>query len=291
MGRFLAKSMFALLFAIAPAAAESEVERGAYLTAAGGCESCHTDIKGGGAPFAGGRALKTPFGTFYSPNITPDAETGIGGWDEATFVAALRQGRRPGGDHYFPAFPYTTYARMSDADARAIRAYLATRPAVRAANRAHDVPPPFGWRWPLRFWRLLFFDDSPFQPDPVRTPAQNRGAYLVEALTHCGECHTPRNLMGALDREMWMAGTADGPEGELAPNITPHATGIADWSEGDLVALMRSGLKPNYDDVQGTMADAVKYSLSKLTDEDLKAIAAYLAILQPIENRVRATSD
>ena len=279
------------LLAALPARADERLARGAYLFAAGGCLSCHTDVAGKGPELAGGRALKTPFGTFYSPNITPDAETGIGTWSEAAFVAALRRGERPQGGHYFPAFPYTTYARLSDEDARAIFAYLKSLPPVRQANRPHDVPAPFGWRWPLRFWRLLYFDDSPFAADPARSDEVNRGAYLVEALTHCGECHTPRNIMGALDRSMWMAGTADGPEGELAPNITPHATGIADWSAADLVELMRSGMKPDYDDVQGTMADAVTYSLSKLRDEDLEAIAAYFAAIPAIENRVKSRSD
>ena len=279
--------LWALTLTATAAADPAEIARGEYLLRAAGCVSCHTDHKGGGEMLAGGRALTTPFGTYYSPNITPDRETGIGDWTDADFVKALRHGVAPDGSRYFPVFPYTTYTNMSEADARAIKAYLFSRPPVRAPNRDHDVSPPFGWRWTMWFWQWLFFEPGEFTADPALTEAERRGAYLVEALSHCGECHTPRNAFGALDRSMWLAGTADGPDGELVANITPHPTGIADWSAGDIVQLMKTGLKPNFDDVQGSMQEAIEDGLKYLTDEDLRAIAAYLKKVPPIANVVK----
>lgn len=261
--------------------------RGEYLLRAGGCVSCHTDVKGGGRPLAGGRALKTPFGVFYSPNITPDEETGIGAWSDADFARALRHGIRPDGAHYFPAFPYTSYTHMRAADVVALNAYLFSRPPVRSPVPPHELRPPFAWRFLVGAWKLLFFEPGPLQPDPGRSKRWNRGAYLVEALAHCGECHTPRNALGALDREMWLAGTAQGPEGRLAPNITPHrATGIGDWSAADLVRLLSTGRKANFDTVQGAMAEAIDEGLKHLSDEDLAAIADYVLSFTPIRHRV-----
>ena len=272
----------------AAARAETPAERGAYLVRAGGCVSCHTDEKGGGAPFAGGLALKTPFGVFYSPNITPDPETGIGGWTDRQFLDALKHGRNPEGAPYYPAFPYPTYAKMSDDDALAIKAHLASLAPVRKENRPHQLGFPFGWRWLVKFWQALFFEEGEFQEDPSRGAEWNRGAYLVEALAHCGECHTPRNVLGAIDRDMWLAGTPDGPEGERAPNITPDPrTGLGSWSEADIVTLLKEGVTPEYDNVQGTMAAAVRDGLSHLTEADLEAIAVYLKSVPPIEHQVR----
>lgn len=268
-------------------AAETEVERGAYLVHAAGCVSCHTDRKNKGKPFAGGRALKTPFGTYYSPNITPDLVTGIGTWSDAAFTRALHEGIGLDGSHLFPVFPYTSYTRMSDEDVLAIKAYLFSLDPVARANTPHDVWPPFGWRWTVGPWQALYFTPGRFEPDPKRDAAVNRGAYLVRALAHCGECHTPRNLAGALEPEMWLAGTRDGPEGELVPNITPDpATGIGKWSEGDVVTLLKDGLKPDYDDVQGSMAEVVRDGLKHLSEDDLTAIARYLKSVPPIVNKV-----
>lgn len=267
------------------------VGRGAVVFHAGGCYSCHTDVKNGGEPLAGGRALDTPFGIFYSPNITPDAETGIGGWSEADLARALREGIAPDGSHYFPVFPYTSFTGMSDRDVRDLKAYIDSRPAVRQPNRPHDVSPPFGWRFLMAPWKWLFFESERFAPDPQRSESWNRGAYLATALAHCGECHTPRNALGALDTSLWYAGTKDGPEGELAPNITPHgATGIGRWSEGDLVYLLKSGFKPDFDNVQGLMEEAIENSYKHLSDDDLKAIAEYVLSLPPIENQVETKS-
>ncbi len=271
------------------AAGHDALKRGEYLLRAGGCISCHTDVKGGGAPLAGGRALKTPFGTFYPPNITPDVESGIGAWSDADFVRALRRGVRPDGAHYFPAFPYTSYTRMSEADALALKAYLFSLPPLPGVNRPHELRPPFGWRFLVGVWKRLFFEPGAYRPEPERSARWNRGAYLVEALAHCGECHTPRNFLGASDRAMGLAGTRDGPEGRLAPNITPdRETGIGRWSAGDIVQLLKSGRKPDFDNVQGAMAEAIEDGLRYLTDGDLAAIADYLLALEPIPNRVEA---
>ena len=277
-----------LLLAAAAAAADDEaVARGEYMVRAAGCTSCHTDSKGGGEPFAGGLALKTPFGTYYSPNITPDRDTGIGGWSDADFLNALKRGTAPDGSHYFPVFPYTTYTRLRDSDALDIKAYLFSLAPVARANREHDVPPPFSWRWTMTFWKWLFFEPGEWRDHPDRDEAWNRGAYLAEAAAHCGECHTPRNVMGALNRDLHMAGNADGPDGELVPNITPdEATGIGDWSQGDIVTLLRDGLKPDYDDVQGSMAEAIRDGLRHLSEGDLNAIATYVKALPPITHKV-----
>jgi mono/diheme cytochrome c family protein len=289
MGRRLRRPILFCALALASAArAETPAERGAYLVRAGGCVSCHTDEKGGGAPFSGGVALKTPFGVFYSPNITPDAQTGVGGWSDRQFLDALKHGRRPDGAAYYPAFPYTTYARMTDADALAIKAYLDSLPPVMKRDRPHELRFPFGWRWTVSLWQALFFEPGEFRENPARSAEWNRGAYLVEALAHCGECHTPRNALGALDRDLWLAGTPDGPEGEVAPNITPDPkTGIGSWSEADIVTLLKEGVTPEYDNVQGTMAKAVRDGLSHLTDADLQTIAVYLKSVPPVEHQVR----
>jgi mono/diheme cytochrome c family protein len=267
--------------------AAQDAARGAYLLRAGGCVACHTDLKGGGPELAGGRALGTPFGTFYSPNITPDPETGTGAWSEGDFARALRMGVSPAGEHYFPVFPYPSYTRMSDGDVRDLWAYLRSLPPVRRENLRHDVSAPFSWRFLQAGWKMLFFEEGAFRSDPDRTPAWNRGAYLVNALAHCGECHTPRNRLGGPDHDLFLAGTADGPEGERVPNITPDpATGIGGWTTGDIVQLLKSSLKPDYDNVQGTMAEAVEHGLRHLSDEDLEAIAEYLREVPPVVNKV-----
>ena len=270
-----------------PAAAGSDiVQRGEYIVRAAGCISCHTDKKGKGEPFAGGRALKTPFGTFYSSNITPDKETGIGKWSDEDFLRALRKGVGPDGSRYFPVFPYTSYTLMRDQDALAIKAYLFSLPPVTRKNRDHGASPPFGWRWPMRIWQLLFFDEGEFVADRNQDDDWNRGAYLVTALAHCGECHTPRNIAGALDRDLWMAGTEDGPEGDAVPNITPaHATGN-DWSVDQLAFFLKTGTKPDWESADGVMGEAVADSYKYLTDKDIRAIARYINTLPAIENYI-----
>ena len=261
------------------------VEKGAYLVRAGGCIACHT-AKEGGTRFAGGLGLETPFGTFYSPNITPHPEHGIGAWSDEDFVRAMHDGVAPDGGRYFPVFPYGSYTKMTREDALAIKAYLFSLEPVAEPNREHDVGFPFSWRFMQRGWRMLFFDAGRFEPDPAQSDEWNRGAYLVDALTHCGECHTPRNMFGGMKDSMYLAGTTDGPEGQLVPNITPHATGISDWGKGDLVELMKSGMKPDFDNVQGSMEEAISDGLKHLTDADLQAIETYIYSVPAIDNTV-----
>ena len=250
--------------------------RGAYLAAAPGCAECLTDRPHGGRLYAGGRALTTPFGTFYAPNITPDLETGIGQWSDAQFLNALREGVRPDGSNYFPVFPYPSFTKITDEDARAIKAYLFTQPAAKQSNRAHDVAFPFSWRFLQNGWKLLFFSPGPFRPAPERGEAYNRGAYLVTALAHCSECHTPRNWFGATQPSRFLAGTAHGPDGKAVPNITPDSeTGIGKWSDDDIVTLLKDGQTPDFDFVGGAMAEVVK-NTAQLTNADRHAIAVFL---------------
>jgi len=258
------------------AAQPGAVERGAYLAAAAGCSDCHTDRAHGGQPYAGGLPLATPFGTFYTPNITPDPQTGIGKWTDAQFLRALREGVRPDGANYFPAFPYPSFTGITDDDALAIKAYLFSQPAVRQANRPHDLPFPVSWRFLQTGWKLLFFTPGPFRPAPERTAAYNRGAYLVTALAHCGECHTPRNWLGAPDTQRFLAGTPDGPDGKKVPNITPdRKTGIGNWSGDDIVGVLTDGHTPDFNFVSNPMAEIVK-NTAQLSEEDRRAIAVFL---------------
>ena len=267
----------------------SPVERGAYIVRAAGCIACHTDKKGGGKELAGGRALATPYGTFYTPNITPDPDTGIGKWSDDDFIRALTEGVSPAGDHYYPAFPYTSFARMTRADMLDLKAFLFAQAPVSRPNTPHDLIFPFSLRianWP---WKVLFFSNRALEPDPNASPEVNRGRYLVDALGHCSECHTPRNLLGAVDNEDYLSGTRNGPEGALVPNITPDAeTGIGKWSVKDIVFLLRTGFRPDGNDLQGGMREAIDDGLKYLTQADLESIAAYLKSIPPIHYQVRA---
>jgi mono/diheme cytochrome c family protein len=264
---------------------EDTVARGAYLVHAGGCISCHTVP--GGVPFAGGRGLTTPFGTFYSPNITPDPQTGIGRWSDANFQQALRDGVRPDGANYFPVFPYTSFTNITDADALAIKAYLFSLPPARQQNRAHDVSFPFSWRFLQNGWGLLFFSEGPFHPDPAHDDAYNRGAYLVTALAHCGECHTPRNFLGGLKTSRGLSGNPDGPDSQPVPNITPDPkTGIGEWDKDDIRTLLKTGVTPEHSQVKGAMHEAVEDGLKYLSDRDIGAIATYLLAQKPVVNEV-----
>jgi mono/diheme cytochrome c family protein len=283
--RNLRATAFALLPVLSFPAAAEEVSRGAYLANAAGCEDCHTDREHGGQPYAGGRALATPFGTFYSPNITPDPETGIGRWSDKAFLWALRDGVRPDGANYFPVFPYPSFTNITDADVQAIKAYLFSLPGVRQPNRAHDVPFPFSWRFLQTVWKLLFFSPGPFQPAPDRSEADNRGAYLVTALAHCGECHTRRNWFGATEPDRFLAGNPHGPDDKPVPNITPDPqTGIGDWTEEDITTLLKTGQTPEFDFVGGAMGEVVG-NTSRLDDADRRAIAVYLKSVPPIHTK------
>ncbi len=267
--------------------ADDRVARGAYLARAGLCITCHTDYDNQGAELAGGYAIEVPFGTIYSTNITPDTETGIGKWSDEDFLRAMRNGIGRRGEHLFPAFPYTSFTNMTDEDILALKTYLFTVKPVRKENRAPELTAPFGWRFLLAGWKWRYFREGPWTPYPDRSAQWNRGAYLARAVTHCGECHTPRDWAGGLNREMLLAGAADGPEGEIAPNITPHmATGVGDWSVEDMVELLKSSYKPDGDNVQGLMERVIVHGYEHMTDEDLTAIAVYLRSLPPIDHRV-----
>lgn len=256
------------------------IEQGAYLFKAAGCVGCHTREKPKGKFLAGGRRMVTPFGEFYTPNITPDRTHGIGDWTFSDFVAAMREGKTRDGSVYYPAFPYSSYTGMSDDDLAKLWAYLRSVPAVAEPDRDHDLMFPFNIRFSVRGWRLLYFDSARFAPDKQKSPEWNRGAYLTRALGHCGECHTPRNLLGGLDKERELAGNKNAPDGKRVSNITPHPKkGIGTWSESDIVSLLQDGSLPDGDFVGGSMTEVVENGTSHLTESDLRAIAVFLKAL------------
>jgi mono/diheme cytochrome c family protein len=263
-------------------AASGGAARGEYVLRLGGCVSCHTDEQNDGAFLAGGRALETPFGTFRTPNITPDPGTGIGGWSIGAFVRAVRDGVAPGGHPYFPAFPYTSYTNMTEQDLLDLKAYLDTVEPVANPVPEHALDFPFGFRPLLDGWRLLFFEDGTFQPDPAQSEAWNRGAYIVTGPGHCGECHTPRNALGARQHEWFLAGTSDGPDGKPVPNITPHEDGIGGWSRSDIAFALQTGILPDGDVLGGAMSEVIDDATSHLTADDRNAIAEYLLSVPPL---------
>lgn len=267
---------------ISPSAAQPTgdalIARGKYLTVAADCAACHT-IEGG-KPFAGGLAFKLPFGTIYSSNITPDRENGIGAWSDAEFARAVRSGVGRYGEDLYPAFPYTSYALLSSDDVLAIRAYLATLAPVATPAPANTLAFPFNQRPIMRGWKLLFLDRKPFQPDAARGVAWNRGAYLVNALAHCGECHTPRNLMFARKQDEALSGGV--VDGWKAWNITPDkVTGIGSWTDAQLVSYLSTGYAPDRGAASGSMRQAIDLSLSQLPATDIEAIVAYLRTVMP----------
>ena len=254
-------------------AGESLVRRGEYLTRMADCEACHTAA--GGARFAGGRAFRLPFGTIYTPNITPDNATGIGQWSDAEFLRAVHQGIGRGGERLYPAFPYASYTLLEGTDVLAIKAYLFSLPPVRQANQPNTFRFPFNQRWTMAIWSLLFNSNRRFQPVQEQSPQWNRGAYLAEAAAHCGECHTPRNLLQAMDQRRKFAGGA--AEGWNAYDITSNPqSGIGGWSEEELETYLSSGHARGRGVASGPMAEAVGLSLSQLTHGDIAAMATYL---------------
>jgi mono/diheme cytochrome c family protein len=260
---------------------QPDLANGRTMFIAGGCSGCHAvpDAQDK-TRLGGGLALKSPFGTFYVPNISSDRREGIGAWSEADFVTALTKGTSPDGRHYYPAFPYTSYQRMRLDDLRDLFAYLKTLPAVAGRVRDHDLPFPFGFRRGLGLWKLLYLDGVPFTPDPTKSATLNRGAYLVEGPGHCAECHSPRNLFGGIIASERFAGGPN-PEGKSwIPNITQK--GLGDWSEKDIAYLLETGQTPEGDSVGGSMAEVVRHT-SQLATEDRTAIAAYIKSLPPIE--------
>ena len=263
------------------------IENGEQVFWAGGCASCHAAKNAEGddkLKLGGGHPLNTPFGTFITPNISPDKETGIGNWSYAEFRTAMRLGVSPSGKHYYPSFPYNSYWRMTDADIADLFAYLSTLPPIVRHNDEHQISWMYQWRRPLGLWKEMFLNGE-HNVDPSKPDAQfERGRYLVEALGHCGECHTPRNILGGLDRANWLAG-GPAPEGEgKIPNITPHANALGGWSEEDIVYYLESGFTPDFDSVGGTMVE-VQLNMAKLPKSDLEAIAAYLKAVAPVPKR------
>ncbi|WP_343617221.1 cytochrome c [Novosphingobium sp.] len=257
------------------------LSRGAYLTAAADCAACHTAK--GGVPFAGGRPFKLPFGTIYTPNLTPDRETGIGNWSDAEFLRAVHKGIGKGGEHLYPAFPYASYTMLTDADVLAIKAYLFSLAPVHQATPPNTFGFPFNQRWLMAIWSTLFNKDERFRPRPAQSPVWNRGAYLVEAAGHCAECHSPRNLMQAPDTRQKMAGGQ--AEGWNAYNITSdRLSGIGAWSTQEVTDYLTKGHAAGRGTASGPMREAVELSLTKLTRGDIAAIVTYLRTVPAIRS-------
>lgn len=257
------------------------LDNGERLFHAGGCASCHGSLEDGKptrSALGGGLVMTSPVGRFHVPNISPDPEAGIGGWSDLDFVNAMRQGVSPGGRHYYPAFPYTSYARMTVTDLLDLKAYLDSLPADGNEVPHHELDFPWGLRRGIGLWKRLFLSDAPVVAVPVDDPVLNRGRYLVEGVGHCGECHTPRNAAWAMDRARWLEGGPN-PDGDgKVPGITPARSSFAGWSAGDIAYYLESGVDPEFDVVGGSMAD-VQENLSRLPAEDREAIAAYLKAL------------
>ena len=297
--RFFVHALLALIalltgpvFAQQSADAEA-IKRGEYVLNAGGCVACHTRpeanagdsaaAREAGPRLAGGRALETPFGTFYSPNITPHKEHGIGRWTADDLWRALTQGEGPGGVHFYPVFPFPSYAAMKRSDSDDLYRYLMSIEAQALANREHDLAWYVSWRFTNRLWKWLFFDPQPFADDPAQSKSWNRGAYLVKALGHCGECHSPRGANGVVQHEHDLAGNAQGPEGDPVPSLRADADdGIGDWSADEIATYLASGEDPDFDFAGGAMVDVIDDSTSMLSDDDRNAIAEYLKNLPPL---------
>jgi mono/diheme cytochrome c family protein len=256
----------------------SLLERGKYLTEAADCVVCHTAP--GGKEYAGGFAFKLPFGTMYSTNITPDPETGIGRYTDQEFLDAMHRGIRRDGARLYPAMPYTSYTYVTDADALAIKAYLFSLAPVRSMPPDNTLLFPFNQRWIMIFWSLVFNRDTRFQPDATQSLKWNRGAYLAEALAHCGECHTPRNVGFALNNRHKFAGAP--VDGWRAFNIsTDKATGLGGWSDEDIALYLSAGHASGHGTASGPMGEAVDHSFSKMAQADIEAMVTFLRSVPP----------
>lgn len=269
-----------LLSNFQPAHADrAQIERGKYLATASDCAACHTATHG--KPFGGGFAVSTPFGQIYGSNISSDRQYGIGSWSEDEFVAAVREGIGKGGKQLYPAMPYDSFSKIRREDVLAIRAYLLSLPAVHQPSPITQLPFPYNQRWGLRFWKWLNLDRQELQPDPTQSAGWNNGRYLVEALAHCGTCHTPRNMTKGMNNDQPLAGGDLG--GWMAWNITPdHNAGIGDWSENQLVSYMKTGFVAGRASASGPMAEAIQHSLQFLPQQDLRDIAQYLRSVRPV---------
>src|ERR1017187_5049109 len=256
-----------------PQVSSDEVQRGEYLARAGDCISCHTAT--GGTPYAGGLRLDTPFGYMLAPNITPDPDTGIGRWSADDFYRALHDGVNTRGQDLYPTMPYDFYTRVTRADVDAIFAYLRTLNPVRNAVDVNHLDFPFNIRMSMIAWRELYFNDGTYKPDPTKAVSWNRGAYLVEGLGHCSDCHSPRNLLSGIEKSKDFTGA--GIDGWFALNLTSDIkTGLGEWTVDDIATFLKTGAYPDKTTTLGPMAEVVQNSLSYLTDTDLKAVAEYL---------------
>lgn len=257
--------------------------RGELVFNAGGCSSCHARP---GSPdearleLAGGLELHTPFGVFVAPNISSHPRDGIGGWSFADLANAMKRGVSPGGGHYYPAFPYTSYARMELADIADLHAYMRTLPQVAGAAPGHRLGFPFNIRRAMGLWKLLFLGEEPVAQIAGASPQVERGRYLVEGPGHCGECHTPRNLAGGIDRSRWLGGAPAAEGSGTVPNITPSGD-FSSWTEADIATLLETGFTPDFDSVGGQMALVVR-NTARLPAADREAIAAYLKAVKPV---------
>lgn len=264
---------------------EADLARGEMLFWAGGCAGCHAAKGASGDDvmvMSGGLPLTSPFGTFNVPNISPHREAGIGSWTLAEFGNAMLRGVGRKGEHLYPSFPYTSYARMSPADINDLFGYLQTLPESDTIAPPHDLSFPYNMRLALGGWKFLFFGEEPRVEIAAADEKLLRGRFLVEGPGHCGECHTPRNALGGLQTDQWLAGGPN-PEGEgRIPNITPGSRSIGSWSEGDLVSYFQTGFTPDYDSVGGSMVEVQK-NLSHLPQQDLEAIAAYLKAVPALQ--------
>ena len=263
---------------IALTAYNPDLANGRTMFLIGGCASCHAVPKQEDATrLGGGLALPTAFGTFHVPNISSDTKDGIGGWNEAQFIAAMRYGVSPSRQHLYPAFPYTSYQAMRTEDLRDLFAYLRTLPAVSGVAPDHALKFPFNIRRTVGLWKLLFLDDTPFRPDAAQSPQWNRGAYLVNAPGHCAECHSPRNLLGAMVASRHFTG-GQSPTGQGGvPDITQGK--LHDWKVEDFVEVLDSGMTPDSDRVGGAMVEVVAQT-RQLSPADREAMAVYLKSLR-----------
>jgi mono/diheme cytochrome c family protein len=285
-GRRIALAAVLLLASRSPSSADGDAAaRGAYLAGAAGCEHCHTDTDHGGRPYAGGRLLTTAFGVIATPNLTPDRATGIGRWSAADFTRALRWGIAPDDSHYVPAFPFLFYNRLSDSDLGDIKAFLDSLPAVSRSDLNGGGSTALVARARAALVVVATPLPGPWQPDPEKDPVWNRGAYLVASLGRCGDCHTPRTLLGVSDTGRFLAGAPAGLDSKKIPNITSdRKTGIGNWTMEDIVGVLTDGHTPEFDEVGGSMAEIVK-NTARLTEEDRRAIAVFLQSVPAVSSR------
>jgi len=277
--------LFSITIGTGPLCASDISLKGKILSYAGGCISCHTDTANNGALLAGGKKIKTPFGTFISPNITPDKVHGIGKWSERDFIRAVKKGISPRNSHYFPVFPYTSFSLMRNTDIKSIMDYIFTLPAVPKVSQAHKLRFPYNVRLIQVLWKFLYFSEDTYVYDPRRSAIWNRGAYLSRAVVHCGECHTSRTPLGGINKKLSYAGIAKNeiPFFNNAPNITSHlVNGIGKWSVQQIMTYLETGEHPSGDFAGSSMAEVIESGTGKLSEADRKAIAVYIKSIKPI---------